>query len=68
WFGLHRDFHRALTAACGSPLLRDIGAKLFDRARRYRTLSMLRPAHVRAKAAEHRALMQAALDRDADRA
>ncbi len=68
WAVVHRDFHQALTAACGSPLLQAISAKLFDRARRYRTLSLRRPAHVRAKAAEHRALMQAALDRDVVRA
>lgn len=64
WDLLHRDFHHALTAGCGSVLLHGIAARLFDRARRYRMLSVALPDMLRGKAGEHRALMQAALARD----
>ncbi len=64
WDMLHREFHHALTAGCGSALLHGIAARLFDRARRYRMLSIAVPAVLRGKADEHRALMQAALARD----
>ncbi len=65
WKSAHREFHLALIAACGSPTLIAMHKALFDRAERYRSLSAaLRPTP-RDKQGEHRALMQAAIARDA---
>ncbi|RDJ22424.1 FCD domain-containing protein [Bosea caraganae] len=68
WAVAHRDFHDALTAACGSPLLREIRARLFDRANRYRMLSTLSPTHLREKSSEHRNLTESALSRNTGQA
>lgn len=68
WKAAHREFHTALLSACRSPTLMAVHRTLFDRAERYRALSAtLRPLP-RDKLGEHRALMQAALGRDVDRA
>ncbi len=56
------EFHNALLSACGSKLLLDLHARLYDRYLRYLVLaSVFRGQPV---ADEHRALMQAALARD----
>lgn len=66
WKAAHREFHTALISACNSPTLMAVHKTLFDRAERYRCLSAaLRPLP-RDKLGEHRALMQAALGRNAD--
>lgn len=66
WKTAHRDFHTALISACNSPILMALHGALFDRAERYRNLSAaLRPWR-RDKMGEHRALMQAALARNAN--
>ncbi|WP_323039039.1 GntR family transcriptional regulator [Gemmobacter sp.] len=57
-------FHQALIAACGSRVLIESHAEVFDRYLRYQMIALaFRPA---ASRPEHRALMQAALRRDTD--
>lgn len=66
----HREFHLALISACGSDWLLDFAAKLNTETDRYRALA-LRAATLRRDrdvGAEHQAILDAALDRDADRA
>lgn len=68
WKRAHREFHEALVGACGSPTLLGIRCSLFERAERYRNISAMFRPRSRDKAGEHRALMKAAVGRDADRA
>ena len=67
WDRAHSAFHASLTAACGSDWLKRFCRDLFDAFERYRALGRMsspRPTHIE----EHRAIMAAALDRDADAA
>jgi DNA-binding GntR family transcriptional regulator len=68
WDAAHQIFHAALVAACRSPWLIGYCEQLFDAFERYRNLSAFtaaaRPDHVD----EHKAIMQAAVGRDADAA
>lgn len=66
WKAAHREFHTALISACHSPTLMAVHKTLFDRAERYRALSATLRPMPRDKLGEHRALMQAALGRNAD--
>ncbi|OAE59999.1 GntR family transcriptional regulator [Achromobacter xylosoxidans] len=67
----HQEFHQALIGACRSPWLLDLSAQLYAQTERYR-----RPARAQAVAYgherdvddEHRALLDAAVARDAGRA
>ena len=68
WVQRHRDFHRALLAACPSQRQLALSASLFDQAERYRQISGRHRQSLRRKNEEHRRLMQAALKRDADTA
>jgi GntR family carbon starvation induced transcriptional regulator len=68
WKATHRQFHEALVSASGSPTLLAVRNSLFDRAERYRNLSAMFRPHPRDKVGEHRALMQAAIGRNADQA
>ena len=72
WEGLHRRFHYALVAAAGSEWLLSIWRDLADHSERYRKLRLLNyrslAADVRDVNAEHRAIMDAVLERDAPRA
>lgn len=68
WDRLHREFHRALIAGCGSRLLIDFAESLLDRAARYRHLAVSVTATTRDVAGEHRAIADAALARDSERA
>ena len=72
WERLHRQFHHALVAAAGSDWLLKIWNDLTDHSERYRKLRLLNyrslAADVRDVNAEHRAIMKAVLDRDAQRA
>jgi GntR family transcriptional regulator, carbon starvation induced regulator len=64
WSALHSAFHYALVSACGSPTLLGMRERLNERAHRYRALSAkLRPFE-RDKAAEHRGILDAVLDRN----
>jgi GntR family carbon starvation induced transcriptional regulator len=66
WVASHRGYHQALVSACRSPQLLSYRALLHDLSDRYKRLSGMKGD--RDLAAEHRALTEAVLDRDADRA
>ncbi len=72
WEALHRRFHTALIAACGSPWQLRFWNMLADHSERYRKVRLLRHreknAEVRDVHAEHAAIADAALKRDAGRA
>ncbi len=63
----HRAFHAALIAACGSAWLLDFSRRLYAEAERYRFPALM-GAPGRDVGAEHAALAEAALARDAGRA
>ena len=65
WVTSHAAFHAALVSACGSQRLIALHARLYEQSERYRGLS----SHLRAKrdvAGEHEAILELALERDAD--
>jgi DNA-binding GntR family transcriptional regulator len=68
WSRAHKAFHRALVAACDSPWRLRLRDYLYDQTERYRRLSVPASADTRDLGAEHRALMEATLARDSDRA
>jgi DNA-binding GntR family transcriptional regulator len=63
WGALHAKFHGSLTSASNSPILLSIRANLFERAHRYHLLAAMSGAQRRDKDGEHRAIMDAVLDR-----
>ncbi len=70
WMAAHDAFHAALAAAAGSPVLERLRRQLYDASELYRYLSGNLPrhptrAHIRD---EHKAICDAALARDSDRA
>ena len=65
----HRIFHRALVNACGSPWLLGFRDVLHEQSERYRRLSIRREVgKPRDVEAEHAAIVDAVLRRDADAA
>lgn len=72
WELRHRAFHHALVAGCQSPWLLKLHGQLVDQSERYRKIRILHhqqsKARVRNVNAEHQALMDAVLKRDAARA
>jgi DNA-binding GntR family transcriptional regulator len=66
WTAAHADFHRALASACGSPWLIKLREMLAVQNERYLELALVADRGLRDAAGEHRALMDAALARDAD--
>jgi len=68
WAEAHRAFHMSLLAAAKRRRLKEMAAKLHDAAEIYRRWSMPFEATARPVADEHRSLLDAALDRDAERA
>ena len=64
WSIAHREFHRALTAACGNEKLLAIRSQLYEQAERYRRYSGVVEKD-RDVAAEHRRLFEATIARDA---
>ncbi|WP_439596281.1 GntR family transcriptional regulator [Falsiroseomonas sp.] len=68
WEVAHRAFHHALIAACAAPPLLAFCDRLREEADRYRALANAVAYPGRDVAAEHAAIAEAALDRDADRA
>lgn len=72
WESCHRAFHHALVSACGSSWLIRFWNELADHSERYRKIRLLnyrnRAADVRDVNAEHRALAEAVIARDADAA
>ena len=71
WELRHKEFHRLLLDRCGSGWLLGFCSTMMDQAVRYRSLSMnVHPSLLRREgaAAEHEALLRAAIERDADMA
>lgn len=68
WEVLHRAFHLALIGACGSRWLMSYCEQLNDLADRYRQLAVRVTYPRRNELDEHKAIMDAAVARDADRA
>ena len=65
WIQLHGMFHHALVSGCGSPRLIGLHSHLYQQSQRYRLLSVSIESD-RPIDDEHQALVDAALDRDAD--
>lgn len=68
WEQLHRAFHLALIRNCGSRWLLAFCEGLIDQAYRHRQLAVAKMYPERNEAAEHRAIVQAAIEGDADTA
>lgn len=68
WEDIHGNFHRTLISACASPRLIKFCHQLYDQATRYRRLLLDYNFDPRDVIAEHRALKDAVLSRDASRA
>ncbi|OAN79454.1 GntR family transcriptional regulator [Jannaschia sp. EhC01] len=69
WERLHKAFHMLLLDNCGSSLLLGFCSQLMDQSVRYRNLSMnTAPSRLRREgaAAEHKSILDAVLDQDAD--
>jgi len=64
----NREFHLALISACPSRWLNHLYGVLFQQSERYRRLSLVSRTGKRDVHAEHQAIFEAALARDADRA
>jgi GntR family carbon starvation induced transcriptional regulator len=67
WSLRHRQFHMALLSACEYPRQLEMCGLLFDQAERYRRVAR-HSRQPRKKNVEHRALEEAVLHRDADKA
>lgn len=68
WEMRNRAFHEALIAACPSRWIRHFQAILYQQSERYRRISLFRQPVARDVHAEHQALFEATLARDATRA
>ena len=68
WSQAHADFHQALVGACDSPCLLRVRAGLYAQSERYRRLSVHLEGASRDLNSEHKAIMEAALTLDTDRA
>lgn len=69
WEDSHQAFHMALLSACGSPWQLKFIETLFEHSTRYRKATMvLKRAGARDVEGEHKALMEAALARNAEKA
>lgn len=68
WAAAHADFHQALIEGCASPRLLELAASLRDAAEIYRRWSFRSDGRARDVAGEHKALLDASLDRDLARA
>jgi DNA-binding GntR family transcriptional regulator len=66
WKRYDWEFHQALISACGSKLLIETHSVIFDKYLRYQMVALSYRGDVAAR--EHQALLDAALDRDADTA
>ena len=67
WSEVHRQFHMALVAGCGSPWLLRLCGLLYDQSERYRNFAIAQSeSSGRDTTAEHKELLDAALERDAE--
>ena len=64
WQERHTAFHAALVAACPNKVILQFRASLYERAERYRHLSVRYLRTPRDDVGEHEAMMKAALERD----
>ncbi|MGR8949319.1 MAG: GntR family transcriptional regulator [Gammaproteobacteria bacterium] len=64
WESANRQFHDSLVAACKSKWLWRFRELLQDQSKRYRQLSIIENRSVRDVSAEHKAIMDATLNRD----
>jgi DNA-binding GntR family transcriptional regulator len=68
WESLHRAFHLSLISACGSRWLLAFCAQLNDQSYRYRQIAFQRTFPLSNDTHGHRAIMEATIDGDADKA
>jgi DNA-binding GntR family transcriptional regulator len=69
WTVAHQQFHEALVLGCASPWLLRLSALLYDKSERYRNLAERQPDSQRRDIqGEHKALMDAVMAHDSDRA
>jgi DNA-binding GntR family transcriptional regulator len=66
WKGYDREFHQALIGACASQTLLDLYGGIFDQYLRYQMVAVVFRGAIAVE--EHRALLDCALTRDAERA
>jgi GntR family transcriptional regulator, carbon starvation induced regulator len=66
WVAAHTTFHAALAAGCDSPWLLNLRTMLYAQSERYRHLSFALGRENRDVNAEHKAILDACLARDAD--
>ncbi len=64
WIEAHRSFHMSLLSACGSAWVTKFCAQVFEASERYRHLGGLAAGARESADEEHRAIMQATIDRD----
>ena len=68
WARIHHAYHAAIVSTCDSPILLQIRNQLYQQSERYRHLSVPLATSERDLAAEHSAIVEALIARDADRA
>jgi DNA-binding GntR family transcriptional regulator len=68
WERLHKRFHMAVISGCANRIVTDLCDQLYDRAVRYRSLSIARAYTRRDVPREHQELADVVLSRDADKA
>ena len=68
WEDLHRAYHLSMLSACNSNILLDFCTQLHEQTLRYRNLSSMQAYRDRHELDEHRAIRDAVLDRDGDKA
>lgn len=68
WESLHGEFHEKLVSGCGLRKLQQCRVQMFEQSERYRRLSLTRSIADRDVSGEHKAIMDATLDRDEPRA
>lgn len=67
WADAHRHFHETLISGCGSPWLIRLCRLLYDKTERYRNVAFRSPSSEnRNTNDEHKALLDAAMERNAD--
>lgn len=68
WSRAHADFHAGLVGACGNDWLLRMRAMLYEQSERYRRMSVPLQTETRDVPAEHKAIFEAVMDRDIERA
>ncbi|WP_249225666.1 FCD domain-containing protein [Tardiphaga alba] len=68
WEHAHKEFHASLLSACGTKWIEGFCDQMFDAAERYRHAARIASSTNRGDLDEHRAIMEAAVARQADTA